>query len=90
MNCESVKRLLSLYLYGELSFDEEELVAQHLDQCAGCRQDLQREQAMHRAMDEAEAVPPPGLLAACRRELPRSGCAAQEWHGCGRRLPRRS
>jgi hypothetical protein len=69
MNCESARKELSLFLYGELSFQEEEALEQHLEGCEGCRQALVREQAMHRALDLHEAGPPPDLLAQCRRDF---------------------
>lgn len=69
MNCDQVRKELSLFLYGELSFEEEENLHQHLEACEGCRQALDRERALHAAVDEAEVAPPPELLAQCRREL---------------------
>jgi hypothetical protein len=71
MNCESVRQGLSLYLYGELSFDEEERYAQHLDACEGCRRELEREKRLHRAADLGEVRPPGDLLERCRMELGR-------------------
>jgi hypothetical protein len=56
-------------LYGELSFDEEELVQQHLDSCAPCRSELEAAKQLHRAIDSAEPVLPPQLLSDCRRTL---------------------
>ena len=41
--CEKVREQLSLLLYGELSFDEEETVDGHLESCAECRTALERE-----------------------------------------------
>ena len=76
MNCETVKNQLSLLLYGELSFDEEEQVEQHLSECAGCMAAMKRERVMHEALDETEAEAPAALLAQCRREL-RSGLRRQ-------------
>ncbi len=69
MTCEMAKQQLSLFLYGELSFDEEETLEQHLEACAGCRAELSREKAMHRAMGEAGLAPPIEMLRECRREL---------------------
>ncbi len=69
MNCESVKKKLSLYLYGELSFEEEEQFAEHLDGCETCRQELEHERRIHRALDGAALEPPAELLARCREEL---------------------
>ena len=72
MNCKSVRQRLPLYLYGELGFDEEELVEQHMDECAGCRRELERETAMHQAVDRAGVEPPAGLLERCRLDLPQT------------------
>jgi hypothetical protein len=69
MNCESVKNSLSLFLYGELSFGEEERVEQHLDQCQECREFFRKEQAIHNLIDAEEQDPPAGLLGSCRRDL---------------------
>ena len=69
MNCDAVTNQLPLMLYGELSFDEEELVQQHLDVCAACRQELQKTRTLHEQFDLAEIETPPVLLADCRRNL---------------------
>ena len=69
MSCDGVRNVLSMLLYGELSFEEEEAVHQHLEGCGNCRAALDREKALHRALDEAEAVTPPDLLLECRRNL---------------------
>ena len=37
MNCESVVRNTPLFLYGELSLEEEQSFQDHLDQCGECR-----------------------------------------------------
>ena len=37
MTCEETRKNLPLFLYGELSFDEEELLEGHMDECAACR-----------------------------------------------------
>ena len=55
MKCEEVRKTLPLFLYGELSFDEEERVELHIDECAGCRKALEREKALFRSLDAAEA-----------------------------------
>lgn len=69
MNCETAGKQLSLLLYGELSFDEEELLEQHLEGCGECRAAWEREQALHRAMATASLEPGEMLLARCRAEL---------------------
>ncbi len=71
MNCESANRQLFLHLYGELSFDEEEALEQHLEGCAACRGEMNALKALHRLADGAEVVPPAGLLESCRADLAR-------------------
>ncbi len=72
MSCDWVQSVLSLFLYGELTFEEEEAVHGHLAACEGCRRALQREEALHAALDGAEKAPPAGLLAECRLKLSQS------------------
>jgi len=73
MNCETVIRNLSLYLYGELRADQDEMVEQHLESCAACARELDHEKALHLALDVAmdrrSNDPSPALLAACRQRL---------------------
>ncbi len=71
MTCEEVRNNLPLFLYGELSFDEEELVEVHIDECAACRRELARERAMFAAFDSAAMEPRPGALENARTELHR-------------------
>lgn len=69
MKCDDIRRLLSLHLYGELSFDEEESVDAHLDACAPCRLEMERERALHQAFDAQEMIVPGGLLRDARSRL---------------------
>jgi anti-sigma factor RsiW len=69
MTCEAARKNLPLFLYGELSFDEEELVEVHIDECAGCRQALAREKALFAALDGVELAPSAEALAESRAEL---------------------
>jgi hypothetical protein len=69
ITCASVKGSLALYLYGELSFDDEERVELHLDACPECRVALDREKAVHAEFDRCEIQPPPSLLRECREDL---------------------
>jgi hypothetical protein len=68
-NCEKVRGQFALLLYGELSFDEEERVESHLDGCAECRTALQRQRALHEALDGIAVTPSPALLSRCREDL---------------------
>jgi hypothetical protein len=69
MTCEAVIRQLPLMLYGELSFEEEETVQQHVDMCFGCRSELAKVRTIHRELDAAEPEISPALLADTRRQL---------------------
>lgn len=69
MTCQEAQTDLSLYLYGELSSSQEALIEEHLEGCASCRAEMERERSLHRLMDSEPARPPVELLAACRREL---------------------
>ncbi len=69
MNCEEVRKTLSLFLYGEVSLEEEQALQDHLDGCAPCRQALEDEKALHEALDARALAPSDELLGACRREL---------------------
>jgi anti-sigma factor RsiW len=71
MTCEEARNILPLFLYGELSFDEEEQVEVHVDECPACRIALAREKALFQALDGAEIVPAPGALEDSRMELRR-------------------
>jgi hypothetical protein len=68
-NCAAVRDQFALLLYGELSFDEEEQVESHLDGCAPCRLALERQKAIHEAMDGVAVAPSPALLSRSREDL---------------------
>ena len=69
MNCHQVQTDLSLYLYGELDFGQEEALEQHLGGCAFCQRALAREKEWHSALNAEHADVPLTLLSECRREL---------------------
>jgi hypothetical protein len=71
MKCEEATKFLPLFLYGELSFEEEERLETHIDECDACRGALDRERALHKALDAGELLPSEELLATCRNELRR-------------------
>ena len=71
ITCEKVREQLSMLLYGELSFDEEESVDAHLESCAECRTALERERELHVAFDRAEIEPPASVLWESRQNLQR-------------------
>jgi hypothetical protein len=77
MKCDDAKERLPLFLYGELSFQDEEDFESHLGQCSACRLQLERERALHLAFDSIELSPPPGMAAQSRRAL-MAGLAAEQ------------
>lgn len=86
MSCETIQNQLPMMLYGELSFDEEEVVQQHLDACASCRDELVTVRKLQDAVCRAEPELPPQFLNDCRRSL-RLSVAALAEHGVA---PKRS
>lgn len=69
MSCDEIRPLLVLYPYGELSFDEEELVDAHLKSCPACQQERASLAAFHSSADDAVVEPSLELLSACRQDL---------------------
>ncbi len=69
MNCQGVKDTLPLFLYGELTFDEEDRVEDHLSGCAACRDELDLVRAMNAALSSRAAEPSTVLLRNCRESL---------------------
>jgi HEAT repeats/Putative zinc-finger len=69
MTCRQIQMNLSLYLYGELDFSQEEELEQHLSECALCKHALEREKAWHTALNAEHVDVPLELLSACRSEL---------------------
>lgn len=72
MNCHQVQTNLSLYLYGELDFAQEEAVEQHLETCAFCQRALGREKEWHTSVKAEQADVSLALLSECRRDLSRA------------------
>ncbi|MBI4891943.1 MAG: HEAT repeat domain-containing protein [Acidobacteria bacterium] len=69
MNCETARQQIVLLIYGELSFEEEEILESHLDACVECNQERARLEKLSSFADLAESEVPAGLLARCRRDL---------------------
>lgn len=90
MTCQQVREQLPLFIYGELSFEEEERIEQHLEGCLECREAAERERAWHLALDRSFVTPPPQLLAQCRAALSErlDGAAPRSQPWLGRILPR--
>jgi hypothetical protein len=85
MKCEDAIRDMPLLAYGELSFAEEDALTSHIEACAGCQVEYKRVQALHEAVDRAEADIPAHLLVECRRRL-RASAGAIEAGPRGSRL----
>jgi hypothetical protein len=68
-NCKDIQGQFALLLYGELNFDEEEQVESHLDGCTDCSAALERQRALHEALDGVAVTPSPALLSRCREDL---------------------
>lgn len=71
MTCDDAKKSLPLFLYGELSFAEEERLEAHLDECQACAGTLARDKALFKSLDAAELLPDEDLLEDCRADLHR-------------------
>ena len=69
MNCEWVRKNSSLFLYGELSLQEEQDFQDHVEACGECRRAFEADKAIHQVLDNREVELPPALLARCRRDL---------------------
>ena len=69
MKCDDARKTLPLFLYGELSFEDEEQLEVHIDECDACRDALAREKLLFKSLDAAEIVPSAELLADCRAQL---------------------
>jgi hypothetical protein len=69
MTCQQVQTNLSLYLYGELDFAQEDGLERHLEGCAFCQRALAREKEWHGAVNAEQQDVPFELLSECRRDL---------------------
>ena len=69
MTCHQVQTSLSLYLYGELDFAQEDALERHLQECALCQRALAREKELHAALNSERLDVPFDLLSDCRRDL---------------------
>lgn len=78
MTCEEVRQNLSLYLYGELGFDTEEVIEQHLHACSACTDELRQERLWHTAVRSDDVEVPLDLLSKCRQDLHESIEVARE------------
>lgn len=69
MNCETARQFLMIQGYGELSFDEEEMLEQHLAACEACRAERASVEKLDGLLAGLEVEPDPALLSRCRRDL---------------------
>ncbi len=69
MTCQEVQLNLSLYLYGDLDFSQEEELERHVESCTLCKRALDREKAWHSLLNAEHTDVPLELLSACRRDL---------------------
>jgi hypothetical protein len=72
MTCQEIVHAIPFYLYGEVSPATEEIVEDHVAQCAACARELQVQKAVHSALDSREMTVPAGLLQECRGDLTRN------------------
>ncbi len=80
MTCEEVRNGIPLFLYGELSFDEEDRLESHLDGCQLCRGELAKERKLHAAFDHGELTVSSDLLRRSRQEFQEGLSAASNRH----------
>lgn len=59
MNCEQMTALLSAYVDGELTVQEEKQVQEHLEQCPECRALYEQLQTLHTSFSDLEEIPAP-------------------------------
>ncbi len=69
MTCDAAAKQLPFLIYGELSFDEEEQLHQHMEACTVCCSEYRQLQEIHAAFNAEEMEPDTKLLADCRRRL---------------------
>jgi hypothetical protein len=80
MTCPQVQTNLSLYLYGELEFAQEEAVERHLESCPFCQLALTREKEWHASLNAEHHDVAFELLSECRRDL-RSALRSERGQG---------
>ena len=59
MNCEQMTLLMSAWLDGELSEQEEKQMKEHLEQCPDCRALMEQLQTLHTSFTDLEEIPAP-------------------------------
>jgi HEAT repeat protein len=69
MNCESAKKNAALFLYGELTIEEEQAFQDHIVACADCGREFETEKRVQAALNRNEVAVDPALLVRSRRDL---------------------
>ena len=69
MNCDYAREMMTLFVHGELNFDQEESLERHTSQCPGCARELALERAVLDLAEVNRLEPAAGQLAAARRQL---------------------
>jgi hypothetical protein len=88
MTCQEAQADLSLYLYGELDFAQEEAYEAHLAECSFCQLTLNREKTWHATLNTQQKDVPLDLLSDCRQQLrTRCGLEGPERASIWTRLP---
>jgi hypothetical protein len=73
MDCETFKAQLTWYLYNELDERQRGELEDHVESCAACAAELEKERAFLAALRNRQALEPSAaLLAECRHDLMRS------------------
>jgi len=63
MNCQEIKKLIPIYLDGELQHQESHSVREHLTGCPACQKELEAFEASWAMLGEAEDIEPqPGFV----------------------------
>jgi len=77
MRCVEAAKALPLLIYGEMSFEAEDELESHLENCPDCRQELVRYRALLKGIDETALEPSPELLLESRQRLRQSLVSAR-------------
>jgi len=59
MKCSRIQKMISRYIDDELSLDEKRSFALHIQDCSGCRKELEETQAVHELFASAERFSAP-------------------------------
>ena len=69
MTCELAKKNAALFLYGELTIEEEQAFQDHIEACAECGREFETEKRVQAELNRNEVAIDPALLVRSRREL---------------------